>query len=415
MAEQPEEGATPAKATSKSRSAGKRATKATAKATTKATAKATPTEKAAAKTVKAATKAAAKSTAKATTKAPAKRAAAAKAAPKLDQESGSGSSVRASQVVPTCNRSERMMRLLGALAAQDMDEPFEVVVVDDVSKDDTLSRLPAAAPTTCRSNCFSGLRIFGQHLSNGRSELRRRKARGERVAFVDDDCVPDPGWLKAITGGLEDADVTVGRTRPPEDQMHLIGPFSSYLDLEHNRSFSTCNIAYRRAVLEQTDGFDEVNFRFPNGEDTDLGLRAVNAGWRDHYVPDAIIWHDVGPSTFAAHWHRIPRLDGLVALVKLHPEAREIMQCGYFLRSVDKAVFIGWAALLSLLLRPRWASTRLFAAIAAVLYVWQYRKWHYKARSTTELLTSIPRGFVADSWATMVMIRSSARYRTLLL
>src|SRR5580658_3258151 len=163
------------------------------------------------------------------------------------------------------------------------------------------------------------------------------------------------------------------------------------------------------------DGFDEVNFRYPNGEDTDLGLRAVKAGYRDAFAPDAVIWHDVGHSSFKAHFDRIERLDGLVALASLHPEAREIMECGYFLRSVDKAVFISWAAILGLLLRPRLASTRLFAALAAVLYVWQYRKWHYKARSAAELVTSIPQGFVADSWATMVMIRSSVRYRTVLL
>jgi GT2 family glycosyltransferase len=337
--------------------------------------------------------------------------------------SASNGTVRVSVVVPTCSRSERMMRLLDALAAQDIGELFEVVVVDDVSKDDTVGRLRAAAP----SQPFS-LVVVESEVNTGPAGARNRgwrKAKGELIAFVDDDCVPDPGWLREITDAMDDggdagngggpADITVGRTRPPEDQLHLIGPFSSYLDLEHNRSFSTCNVAYRRQVLERMDGFDEVNFRYPNGEDTDLGLRAVKAGYRDVYVPGALMWHDVGPSTFKAHLHRIPRMDGLVALVKLHPEAREIMGCGWFLRSVDKAVFIAWAATLGLLLRPRLASTRLFAAIAAVLYVWQYRKWHYDARSTTELLTAIPQAFVADSWAVMVMIRSSARHRALLL
>jgi GT2 family glycosyltransferase len=394
---------------------------ATAKTTTKSTAKAATKKvaKAATKKVANATaKAAAKQVAKATTK---KAATAVKAVSKTRAASKrktfttpkAGPPVRISVVVPTCNRAARMMRLIDALAAQNIGEPFEVVVVDDVSKDDTLSRLRAAA----HQLPFS-LVIVESAVNTGPAGARNRgwrKANGELIAFVDDDCVPDPGWLKAIADGLDGADIAIGRTRPPNDQLHLIGPFSSYLDIGHNRTYSTCNIGYRRSLLDEMDGFDEVNFRYPNGEDTDLGLRAVKAGYRDAFAPDAVIWHDVGHSSFKAHFDRIERLDGLVALASLHPEAREIMECGYFLRSVDKAVFISWAAILGLLLRPRLASTRLFATLAAVLYVWQYRKWHYKARSAAELVTSIPQGFVADSWATMVMIRSSVRYRTVLL
>jgi GT2 family glycosyltransferase len=288
------------------------------------------------------------------------------------------------------------------------------VAVDDRSKDDTIERLRGLAG----SQPFA-LTILPSEVNTGPAGARNRgwhAAQVELIAFTDDDCVPDPGWLRSIVATLDaDADIAVGRTRPPDDQLHRIGPFSSYLDLKHNRSFSTCNIAYRRTVLEKLDGFDQVHYAFPNGEDTDLGLRAVKDGFKDAYAPEALIWHDVGASEFMAHFRRIERMDGLVALTALHPEARQIMECGYFLRSVDKAVLIAWTALLGLLLRPGLARTRLFALVAAGLYVWQYRKWHYKARSASEAVTSVPLGFVADSWATMVMIRSSIRHRTILL
>jgi glycosyltransferase involved in cell wall biosynthesis len=306
-----------------------------------------------------------------------------------------------------------MVRLLDALATQDIGEPFEVVVADDRSTDDTIERVAALTNTVPFS-----LVTLTSEANTGPAGARNRgwrAAQGALIAFTDDDCVPGPGWLRAIVASLDDADIAVGRTRPPDDQLHLIGPFSSYLDLEHNRSYSTCNIAYRRDVLEKLDGFDQIHYNYPNGEDTDLGLRATKAGFRDSYAPDALVWHDVGPSDFMAHFRRIERLDGLVALASLHPEAREIMHAGWFLRSVDKAVLIAWAAGLALLLRPRMARTRLFAAVAAVLYVWQYRKWHYSARSAAEFATSVPQAFVADSWAVTVMIRSSARHRTVLL
>jgi GT2 family glycosyltransferase len=321
--------------------------------------------------------------------------------------------VRVSIVVPTCNRSARMMRLLEALADQEFAEPFEVVVVDDVSKDDTLARLHEAVG---RHRFL--LRVLPSTVNTGPAGARNRgwrSAAGELIIFVDDDCVPDPGWLGAMVEGLSEADVTVGRTRPPGDQLHLIGPFSNFLDIDHDQSFSTCNVAYRRTVLEKLEGFDDEAFTWPNGEDTDLGLRAVKAGFRDRYVPEALVWHDVGPSDFGGHLRRLRRLDGIVKLVERHPEARQNLNATWFLRSVDKAVLIAWAAGLSYLLRPRRTETKLFGVVAALLYVWQFNKSHYKARSIEEWATAVPLGFVADSWAVMVLLQSSARYRTLLL
>jgi GT2 family glycosyltransferase len=322
-----------------------------------------------------------------------------------------GNDLRVSVVIPTCNRSDRLIRLLSALAAQTMTEPFEVVVVDDHSQDDTLQRL--------RSQTVEGfsLEILASATNTGPAGARNRgwrAASGTRIAFVDDDCVPDPGWLAALTKALESSDIAIGRTKPPDDQLDRIGPFSSYLDIAHDRSFSTCNIAYTRDVLETMQGFDEASFIWPNGEDSDLGLRATKAGFRDHYVPDALVWHDVGASRFKAHFARIKRLDGIVALVARHPEARQNLNAGTFLRSIDKAVLITWAATSCLLLRPR-RETRLLALIAVLLYVWQFDRAHYKARSIEEWAMAVPLGFVADSWAVVVMIRSSIRYRTLLL
>jgi GT2 family glycosyltransferase len=320
---------------------------------------------------------------------------------------------RISVVVPTCNRSARMLRLLNALAQQEIDEPFEVIVVDDVSTDDTLEQLQKAAP----DQPFE-IKIQPSTKNTGPAGARNRgwkEARGELIAFIDDDCVPDPGWLKAIVSGLDNADISVGRTRPPNDQLHLIGPFSSYLDIDHNQTFSTCNIAYSKELLTKLAGFDEESFAWPNGEDTDLGLRAVKAGFKDRYVADALVWHDVGLSDFKSHLHRIPRLEGLVTLVSIHPEARQIMNAGRFLRSVHKAVYIAWGAGLLLLLRPRSKYARGLAALAVLLYVRQFNRSHYQARSLEEWAKAVPLGFVADSWAAAVMLRSSAKYRTMLL
>ncbi len=323
-----------------------------------------------------------------------------------------GGACRVSVVVPTHNRADRIVRLLTALAAQLRTEPFEVVVVDDASTDDTLARLSAVSS----SLPFPLVLIESKEQAGPAGARNRgwRAAQGDLIAFIDDDCVPDPGWLHAVVAALDEADIVIGRTKPPDDQLGLIGPFSNYLDLTHNQSFSTCNIAYRRQVLEKMEGFD-ASFVWPNGEDTDLGLRAVKAGFHDRYEPEARVWHDVSPSVFSQHLRRVRRLDGIVALVARHPEARQMVDAGWFLRSVDKAVLIAWSAGLALLVWPRRTETRAAALVAAGVYVWQFRKSHYPARSAGEFATAVPLGFVADSWTVCVLIRSSLRHRTVLL
>jgi GT2 family glycosyltransferase len=324
-----------------------------------------------------------------------------------------GNNVRVSVVVPTCNRSKLTVRLLEALATQDLVEPFEVVVVDDMSKDDTLARLQAAS-----SHQPFPLTILPSEVNTGAAGARNRgwrAAQGDLIAFIDDDCVPDNGWLAAMVAGLDQADIAIGRTRPPADQLHHIGPFSNFLDLDHNLSYSTCNIGYRRNVLQHMDGFDAEGFAWLNAEDTDLGLRSVKAGYHDRFVPDALVWHDVAPSRFRTHFRRIRRLEGMVALVARHPEARQNLDAGHFLHSIDKAVLIAWAAGLGVMLRPRSSVTRLLAVVAVLLYVWKFNRGFYRARSVEEWATSVPLGFVADSWTLLLMIRSSLRYRTLLL
>src|SRR5205085_6868290 len=87
-----------------------------------------------------------------------------------------------------------------------------------------------------------------------------RAARAPIVAFTDDDCVPQPGWLAALASGMTDADVVQGRTVLDEAQRR--GPFSPHVEVGGpSWIFQTCNIAYRRSILEAIGGFDE-RFRY---------------------------------------------------------------------------------------------------------------------------------------------------------
>ncbi|GAF92689.1 unnamed protein product, partial [marine sediment metagenome] len=121
-----------------------------------------------------------------------------------------------SVVVPTRNRREVLSRALEALARQTY-EPFEIIVVDDGSTDDTpmlLARFAEQNP----SLAFRWLRNEPQRGANPSRNRGVGEARGPFVAFVDDDCIAEPEWLERLLAGfLSDRVAAVtGRVDDPE-------------------------------------------------------------------------------------------------------------------------------------------------------------------------------------------------------
>ena len=83
-------------------------------------------------------------------------------------------------------------------------------------------------------------------------------ALGQLVAFTDDDCVPQPEWLATLAAALQVADIAQGCTLPDPAQEHLLGPFARTMDVRSETGYyQTCNVGYRRSVLEAVGGFDD--------------------------------------------------------------------------------------------------------------------------------------------------------------
>ena len=221
-----------------------------------------------------------------------------------------------SVVVPTLNGAARLPILLAALDAQTIAKNLEVIVVDDGSQDDS-SKVAAA----------HGAKVVSHETNRGVSAARNTGIAASHapwVAFIDDDCEPEPSWAEQLLAASRRAVVGVGgavtvagrrgymlgyleRNNPAvpleaelASSTSLPYRFWRYLMRNLRRApaqagpvyaFAGPNMAFDRAALEATGGFDE---RFTFGaEDTDLCLRLLDrfgngALWFD---PAAVVRH----------------------------------------------------------------------------------------------------------------------------
>jgi GT2 family glycosyltransferase len=208
--------------------------------------------------------------------------------------------------------------------------------------------------------------VLRQPANGGPAKARNRgwrASRGQVVCFTDDDCVPQRDWLARLVAACDGDTIAQGRTIPRPDQ-HW-GPFSLTVERRCEDGFyETCNIAYPRALLERTDGFDET-FRFPYGEDTDLAWRVRATGAGTRFVDDALVHHEVWPFSWSRHVRDVRRREGLALLVAKHPDLRELFPGRWYQRATHPAAVVVAGALAALAARPR-SLVRAGAAAAAI-------------------------------------------------
>lgn len=312
-----------------------------------------------------------------------------------------------SVVVPTLNRAARLPNLFAALEEQVGAEDFELVVVDDASDDDTWAEL-----TRLRDTSPLSIEAIRHHENRGAAAARNtgwRAARGELIAFTDDDCAPTPRWLAELVRGLEHADIAQGPTLPNPAHADRHGPFAHTIVVkESSGNFETCNVAYRRAVLEAVGGFDET-FRMPSGEDVDLGWRVRDAGGVATFVDTAVMYHDVIPWGVMGDLREKRRRDGLVLAMSKHPGLRA--EFGWFIRPSHSAALLATAATAVAVRRPRRANLA-GAGAAALWYAWKCRSWHHRPARRIYWIAVVPACFVIDLYEMAVVARAAVRYRT---
>ncbi len=215
----------------------------------------------------------------------------------------------ASIVIPVYDQFAHTLACLRALAEHPPAAACEVIVVDDGSTDATVAALPRV----------EGLRYHRRDGNDGfiaACNEGAALARGEYLVFLNNDTVPQPGWLDALLRTFidhPDAGLVGAQLLYPDGRLQEAGGvvfadgngwnygrFESPLDprFSHVRDadyVSGAAIAIPHALFDQVGGFDP-RYAPAYYEDTDLAFAVRAAGRRVLYQPAARVVHDEGTS-----------------------------------------------------------------------------------------------------------------------
>ena len=208
-----------------------------------------------------------------------------------------------SLIIGTRDRCEKLARCLQAVQQISFARPWELIVVDNGSSDRTAAivrELMAIAPIPVRY-------VFEPKLGLGNAHNTGvAVARGEILAFTDDDCYPAADFLSSLWSAFGDpsvgyisgrilnydpADTGKGSVRHPEP---VTFPPNSFVG--PGCLFGGANMAFRRQVLLEIGGFDPLfgPGALFNCEDYDAAGRASAIGCKGEYRPEVIVWHHHG-------------------------------------------------------------------------------------------------------------------------
>lgn len=202
-----------------------------------------------------------------------------------------------SVVVPTFNRPAQLGQLLHALARQRLaSSDFEVIVVDDGGSEPLE---PIVSPLRQRLQ----IRLLRQ-ANQGCAAARQfgiDAARGEFLAFTDDDCQPGVEWLSSLHAALlrNPASAVAGPTLNAlhkdlcAETTQLIVNWLTLANADSDgwvRYGPTCNLAFPAKEFKRVGGLDRT-WRLAGGEDRDLSARWREAGLGIYFEPQAQVMH----------------------------------------------------------------------------------------------------------------------------
>lgn len=219
---------------------------------------------------------------------------------------------RATIVIPVYGKWSLTLACLRSVAGSGDATPFDVVVVDDQSPDDTAGNLALIAGVTAVST--------PQNLGFvGACNLGASRARGEVLVFLNNDTEVHPGWLDRLVEVLDDdpsvglvGSMLLGTDGRVQESGGIIwsdgtgwnfgrGDAATDGAVRARRDVDYCSgaaLAVRKVIFDELGGFDD-RYAPAYYEDTDLSFGVRAAGYRVVVQPESVVTHLEGASNGA--------------------------------------------------------------------------------------------------------------------
>lgn len=280
-----------------------------------------------------------------------------------------------SLIVCSRNRCKQLLRCLESIGQCSFGGSWELVIVDNGSGDETAQVVQEFA----RAGIVPVVYVFEPTLGLGNARnAGLRIARGEVLAFTDDDCYVAHDFLTRVWSSFKDPAVgyITGRIvlHDPTDYPATInesvtpltfsaGSFLGYGVLQG------ANMAFRRQVLFDIGGFDPLfgaGALFPAAEDSDAAARVSAIGWSGRYCPDVVVRHHHGRKA-----SDIPRI------AKSYAVGRGAHQMKLLLR--ERRIFWFAESVRGFPRRLRWEPRALWEVVGAAEYACVYSTHVFRA------------------------------------
>jgi len=248
--------------------------------------------------------------------------------------------MKVSVIVPCFREEQNIQTCLGSLIAQDYQDSYEILVVDNDSPD----RTPFIIREMQKKSPKIRLIVEEKRGTAAGRNTGIRNARYEHIVFIDADCAAPPDWLSILVRNYQwaksngDGVIGVGgRNIAPREAPPFVKAIEIVLDSyagsfrsiqgrqfktqNYVPSLSLTNALYEREKIVEAGGFDE-SLR-SEAEDADLNHRLLAGGGKFLYVPDSFVWHNMRPSPKSWFRNMFRYGKGRARLLKRHPSMRK--------------------------------------------------------------------------------------------
>jgi glycosyltransferase involved in cell wall biosynthesis len=240
--------------------------------------------------------------------------------------------IKLTVIIPTYNRADDLRETLNSMSRLQFSATWELIVVDNNSRDHTQSAVMTVAP-----HFPVQLRYIFEPEQGRCAALNRgiREARGEVIVTTDDDVRAESNWLEAAVSALDSlgCDYVGGKVLPiwsgkrPAWLPNRGGRHWAVIALldygDEPLEFSKrvplgVNMAFRRSAFDRAGLWDNRVGRkagtLLGQEVREWGLRARSAGLRGFYAPTMVVHHVIPADRMTKHyfrrwfyWHGISR------------------------------------------------------------------------------------------------------------